>query len=64
MNQVHKLQVLIFKLKDLKVEVKLKDLKVEVLKALETGGIIAKFPFSLNDYRKKLLHTTKELFLE
>jgi hypothetical protein len=64
MNQVHKLQVLIFELKDLKVEVKLKDLKVEVLKALETGGIIAKFPLSLNDYRKKLLHTIKELFLE
>jgi hypothetical protein len=41
MNQVHELQVLIFKLKDL---------KVEVLKALETGGIIAKFPLSWNDY--------------
>jgi len=55
MNQVHELQVLIFKLKDL---------KVEVLEALETGGIIAKFPLSWNDYRKKLLYTTKELFLE
>jgi hypothetical protein len=55
MNQVHELQVLIFKLKDL---------KVEVLEALETIGIIAKFPLSWNDYRKKLLYTTKELFLE
>ena len=54
-DQVHELQVLISKFKNL---------KVEVLEALEVRGIIAKFPPSWNDYRKKLLHAIKELSLE
>ena len=54
MNQVHELQVLISKLKDL---------GVEVPKALQVRGIIAKYFSSLNDYRK-LLHTTEEFSLD
>ena len=55
MDQVHELQVLISKLTNL---------KVEVPEALQVGGIIEKLPPSWNDYRKKLLHTTKEFYLE
>jgi len=54
MNQVHELQVLISKLKDL---------RVEVPKALQVRGIIAKHFSSLNDYMK-LFHTTEEFSLE
>ena len=49
MDQVHELQVLVSKLKDL---------KVEVPESLQVGGIISKLPPSWNNYRKKLLHTT------
>jgi hypothetical protein len=55
MDQVHKLQVMISKLKDL---------KVEVPEALQVGGIIAKLLPSWNDYKKKLLYTTEEFFLQ
>jgi hypothetical protein len=54
-DQVHKLQVMISKLKDL---------KVEVPEALQVGGIIAKLLPSRNDYKKKLLYTTEEFSLE
>jgi hypothetical protein len=37
---------------------------VEVPEALQVGGIIVKLPPSWNEYRKKLLHTTKEFSLE
>lgn len=55
MDQVHELQVLVSKLKDL---------KVEVPESLQVGAIIAKLPPSWNDYRKKLLHTTEDFSLE
>ena len=55
MDQVHGLQVLVSKLKDL---------KVKVYEALQVGGIIAKLPPSWNNYRNKLLHTTEEFSLE
>jgi len=43
---------------------KLKGLKVKVPEALKVGGIIAKLPSSWNDYKKKLLYTTKEFYLK
>ena len=49
MDQVHELQVLVSKLKDM---------EVEVSEAFQVGEIIAKLPPSWNNYRKKLLHTT------
>lgn len=55
MDQVHELQILVSKLKDL---------KVLVPESLQVGGIIAKLPPSWNNYRKKLLHTTEEYSLE
>ena len=55
MDQVHEFQVLVSKLKDL---------KVVVLESLQVGGIIAKLPTTWNDYRKKLLHTTEDFSLE
>ena len=48
-DQVHELQILVSKLKDV---------KVEVPKSLQVGGIIAKLPPSWNGYMKKLQHTT------
>jgi hypothetical protein len=47
MDQVHELQVLVSKLKGL---------KVEVPEILLVNRIIAKLPSNWNDYRKKLLH--------
>jgi len=55
MDQVHKLQVMISKLKDL---------KVEFPEALQVGGIIAKLLPNRNDYKKKLLYTIEEFSLE
>ena len=55
MNQVHELQVLVSKLRDL---------KVVVPESLQVEGIIAKLPPSWNYYRKKLLHTTEDFSLE
>lgn len=49
MDQVHELQVLVNKLRDL---------KVEVSEPQEVGAIIAKLPPNWNAYRKKLIHTT------
>ena len=49
MDQVHELQVLVNKLRDL---------KVIVAENLQVGAIIDKLPPSWNGYRKKLMHTT------
>jgi hypothetical protein len=49
MDQVHELQILVNKLRDL---------KVAVSKTMQVGAIIAKLLPSWNDYRKKLMHTT------
>ena len=48
LDQVHELQILVSKLKDL---------KVDVGEPLQVGAIIAKLPPSWNDYRKKLLQS-------
>ena len=55
MDQVHELQILVSKLKDV---------KVEVPESLQVGGIIAKLPPSWNGYVKKLLHTAETFSLE
>jgi hypothetical protein len=55
MDQVHELQVLVNKLRDL---------KVIVAENLQVGAIIAKLPPSWNDYRKKLMHTTEDFTIE
>ena len=54
MNQVDKLQVLVSKLKDL---------KVEVSEQLQVAAVITRLLSSWNNYRKKLLHTSKDLTL-
>jgi hypothetical protein len=55
MDQVHELQVLVNKLRDL---------KVKVSEPLQVGAIIAKLPPSWNNYRKKLIHTTEDFTIE
>ena len=55
MDQVHELQVLVNKLRDL---------KVAISETMQVGAIIAKLPPSWNDYRKKLMHTTKDFTIE
>ena len=55
MNQVDELQVLVSKLKDL---------KVEVSETLQVAVIIAKLPQSWNDFRKKLLHTSETITID
>lgn len=55
MNQVDDLQVLVSKLKDL---------KVEVSEPLQVAAIIAKLPQTWNNYRKKLLHTPEDFTID
>lgn len=55
MDQVHELQILVSKLKDL---------EVEVPESFQVGAIRAKLPPKWNDYRKKLLYTTQAFSLE
>ena len=55
MDQVHELQVLVSRLRDL---------DVKVLDALQIGSILSKLPLSRNDYREKVLHSTNKLTLE
>ena len=55
MDQVHELQILVSKLKDV---------KVEAPESLQVGGTIAKLPRSWNGYVKKLLHTTETYSLK
>lgn len=54
MDQMHELQALVSKLKDL---------KVEVPESLQVGAIIAKLPPIWNGYRN-LLHTIEDVSLE
>ena len=54
LDQVHELQVLVNRLRDL---------KVIIPENFQVGAIISKLPSTWNDYRKKLLHmqeVTKE----
>ena len=55
MDQVHELQVLVNKLRDL---------KVAISETMQVGAIIAKLLPSWNDYRKKLTHTTEDFTIE
>ena len=51
MEQVDELLVLVSRLKDF---------KIEVSEQLQVAAVIAKLPTTWNDYRKKLLHTSKD----
>ena len=55
LDQMHELQVLVSKLRDL---------NINIPESFQVGAIIAKLPSTWNDYRKKLLHMTEELTLE
>ncbi|KAL8140468.1 LOW QUALITY PROTEIN: hypothetical protein V2J09_006489 [Rumex salicifolius] len=55
MDQVHDLQSIVNRLKEL---------KIDIHERLKVGEIIAKLPTTWNNYRKKLLHTTEELSLD
>ena len=55
LDQVHDLQILVSKLKDV---------KIDIPESMQVGAIIAKLPPSWHDYRKKLLHTTKSFTLD
>ena len=55
MDQVHELQVLVSRLRDL---------DVKVLDVLQICAILSKLPLSQNDYRNKVLHSTDKLTLQ
>jgi hypothetical protein len=55
LDQMHELQVLVNKLRDL---------SINIPESFQVGAIIAKLPPSWNNYRKKLLHMTEDLTLE
>ncbi|PKI61206.1 hypothetical protein CRG98_018397 [Punica granatum] len=55
MDQVHELQILVSRLRDL---------KVIIPESLQVGAIISKLPSSWNDYRKKLLHIAEDFTVE
>ncbi|XP_041025512.1 uncharacterized protein LOC121265917 [Juglans microcarpa x Juglans regia] len=55
LDQVHELQVLVNKLRDL---------SISIPKSFQAGAIIAKLPPSWNNYRKKLMRMAEELTLE
>nr|CAD1839828.1 unnamed protein product [Ananas comosus var. bracteatus] len=55
MDQVHELQVLVQRLRDL---------KVMIPEALQVGAIIPKLPSAWNEYRKKLLHMAEDCSVE
>ena len=55
LDQVHELQILVNKLRDL---------SINISKSFQVGAIIAKLPPSWNNFRKKLVHMLKDLTLE
>ncbi|KAH9722428.1 hypothetical protein KPL70_006731 [Citrus sinensis] len=55
LDQIHELQIIV---------AKLRELKVEISESFQVGAIIAKLPQSWNDYRKKLLHSKENITLE
>ncbi|KAH9725877.1 hypothetical protein KPL70_008036 [Citrus sinensis] len=55
LDQIHELQIIV---------AKLRELKVEISESFQVGAIIAKLPQSWNDYRKKLLHSKDNITLE
>ncbi|XP_024036825.1 uncharacterized protein LOC112096863 [Citrus clementina] len=55
LDQIHELQIIV---------VKLRELKVEISESFQVGAIIAKLPQSWNDCKKKLLHSKENITLE
>ncbi|XP_072054921.1 uncharacterized protein [Arachis hypogaea] len=55
MDQIHELQILVSRLRDL---------QVVIPKSLQVGAIISKLPSSWNGYRKKLLHLGEDFTIE
>ena len=55
LDQVHELQILVNKLRDL---------SINIHESFQVGAIIAKLPPSWNNFRKKLLHMLEDLTLE
>ncbi|KAG8377552.1 hypothetical protein BUALT_Bualt08G0045000 [Buddleja alternifolia] len=55
LDQVHDLQVLVSKLRDV---------KIKLHESLQVGAIIAKLPSSWRNYQKKLLHSSEDFTLE
>ncbi|XP_024029982.1 uncharacterized protein LOC112094102 [Morus notabilis] len=55
LDQIHELQVIV---------TKLRELKVEISESFQVGAIIAKLSQSWNGYRKKLLHRRDDISLE
>ncbi|XP_059638671.1 uncharacterized protein LOC132280940 [Cornus florida] len=55
LDQVYELQVLV---------TKLREVKIVLPESFQVGAIISKLPPSWNDYRKKFLHKTEEFTLE
>lgn len=55
MDQVHELQVLVSKLKNL---------EIKVFDALQISTILSKLPQFWNNYRKKIMHSMVSLFVE
>ena len=55
LDQVHELQILVNKLRDL---------SINIPESFQVGAIIAKLPPNWNNFRKKLLHMSKDLTLE
>ena len=55
LDQVHEIQILVNKLRDL---------SIHIPESFQVGAIIAKLPPSWNNFRKKLLHMSEDLTLE
>ena len=55
LDQVHELQILVNKLRDL---------SINIHESFQVGAIIAKLPLSWNNFRKKLLHMSEDLMLK
>ena len=55
LDQVHELQILVNKLRDL---------SINIHESFQVGAIIVKLPLSWNNFRKKLLHMSKDLTLK
>ncbi|KAL0453539.1 UNVERIFIED_CONTAM: hypothetical protein Slati_1332000 [Sesamum latifolium] len=55
MDQVHEMQIYVFKLKDL---------KIEIPEAIQVGAIIAKLPLSWNNYRERVVALYRRLSVD
>lgn len=55
LDQIHELQVIFNKLKDV---------KINIPEQLQVGAVMAKLPHTWTDYRKKLMHSTEDFSME